>query len=115
MIRATFYREGERLTGFECEGHAGHAEYGRDIVCAGVSALLTTCANAVEMLTDVSPAVRVNDEIGYLKVTLPREMTRRQAEDSDLLLKAARLGLEDINRQYPDNVRVITKDRRSCT
>ncbi|MBR0463094.1 MAG: ribosomal-processing cysteine protease Prp [Clostridia bacterium] len=115
MIRAAFFREGERLTGFECEGHAGYAESGSDIVCAGVSALLTACANAIEALVGAAPEIRTNEEIGYLKLTLPRGITPRQSEDASLLLKAARLGLEDINRQYPDNVRVITKDRRSCT
>ena len=36
---------------FSCEGHAGFAEKGRDIVCAGVSAL---CMALVRRLEDMS-------------------------------------------------------------
>jgi len=115
MIRAAFFREGDRLVGFECQGHSGYAESGSDIVCAAVSALLIGTSNAVEGLVGVKPHVIQRDHAGYLKVTIPGPLTPDQARDCQLLIEAARLNIEDISKQYPDNVRVITKDRRSST
>ena len=40
MIEITVYRNQNNLyTGFDCIGHAGYANAGEDVVCAGVSAL----------------------------------------------------------------------------
>ena len=39
MIEITVYRNQNNLyTGFDCIGHAGYANAGEDVVCAGVSA-----------------------------------------------------------------------------
>jgi hypothetical protein len=113
MIRAVFYGSAGRFEGFECEGHSDHAERGYDIVCAAVSALLTNCVNAAEGLLGVKSAVRANAEVGYLSMRLPKGLTDEQASGCQLLIAAARMGLNDIAQQYPDDVRVTDKDRRS--
>ena len=48
MIRVSLRTENGLFTGFACKGHAGYAAAGKDIVCAAVSALTTTCVNALE-------------------------------------------------------------------
>ena len=45
MIRATMYWNRLRM---EIEGHAGYAEEGKDIVCAGASALVDALAGALQ-------------------------------------------------------------------
>ncbi|MGN0700357.1 MAG: ribosomal-processing cysteine protease Prp, partial [Oscillospiraceae bacterium] len=37
MLKAVFFRQGERLCGFDISGHAGYGYEGQDIVCAAVS------------------------------------------------------------------------------
>lgn len=59
MTRVTIQRAGETVTGFECKGHSGYAEEGRDIVCAAVSALTTACVNALETVAGVAPRVEI--------------------------------------------------------
>ena len=34
--------------GFTCEGHAGYADYGQDIVCASISVLVINTINSLE-------------------------------------------------------------------
>ena len=46
-----------RKDGIEISGHAGYAETGKDIVCAGVTALTQTLIRSLEHLT--------RDEIEY--------------------------------------------------
>ena len=49
MIRAHFTHTPDgAYTGFSVTGHAGSGEYGKDIVCAAVSALAIHTANAIE-------------------------------------------------------------------
>ena len=48
MTKITIFRnhDGEYL-GFDCLGHAGYADEGEDIVCAGISALVINTINSI--------------------------------------------------------------------
>ena len=52
MISVTIYRAGHQYRGFLCEGHAGYAEEGYDIICSAVSALTVNTINSIETLTE---------------------------------------------------------------
>ena len=41
-----------REDGITIEGHANYAEYGKDIVCASVTALIRTLVKSIEDLTE---------------------------------------------------------------
>ena len=41
-----------RLDGITIDGHAGYAEPGKDIVCAGVTALAENLIDSIESLTE---------------------------------------------------------------
>ncbi len=106
MTRVRFYHD---LAGFICGfsviGHAGQAEKGEDIVCAGLSALTITAANALETVAKVQPLVRTRD--GFLSVRLPRKgLSPRQAHDARVILRTVRRGLADMAAAYPQYVRV---------
>ncbi|MFT3951239.1 MAG: ribosomal-processing cysteine protease Prp [Oscillospiraceae bacterium] len=46
MINALFFKDkNEHLKGFHIDGHAGDADWGYDIVCAGVSSAVELAAN----------------------------------------------------------------------
>ncbi len=51
MTKITIFRnhDGEYL-GFDCLGHAGYADEGEDIVCAGISALVINTINSIGLL-----------------------------------------------------------------
>ncbi|MBP1543981.1 MAG: ribosomal-processing cysteine protease Prp [Oscillospiraceae bacterium] len=49
MLKAVFYKENGRFTGFSISGHAGYGTEGNDIVCAAVtSAVELTCNTITE-------------------------------------------------------------------
>lgn len=109
MIRAVIYRSGDKVLGFESEGHAGAGEYGFDIVCSAVSALTINTVNAVENLTDAHFTEDQDPEGGYLKVMLSDGDDR----DAQVLMKALEMGLSQIAENYPDNVRVKIREVRA--
>ncbi len=103
MTRVTVLRTGERITGFECKGHSGYAEEGKDIVCAAVSALTTTCVNALESVAGVKPEVDIKE--ARMIVSLPNG----ENHDAQVILKAMLQGLNDIASEYPDHLTVLTR------
>ena len=53
MIQVNILRDrNEVVKGIDINGHAGYAEYGQDVICAAVSALVLNMANSVETFTD---------------------------------------------------------------
>lgn len=103
MIRVTLHVKGGLIRGFSCKGHALYAEAGRDIVCAAVSALTTTCANALETVAGTQPEVKVQD--GEMRLSLPHP----EARDAQVILLTLRQGLQDIAEAYPDHIKLTER------
>lgn len=84
----------------EISGHAGYAEYGKDIVCAGVTALTQTLIQSIENLTDdeieyrISPG-RVDINHGNL------------SEKSKTLVDSFFVGIRLIADEFPDYVAIM--------
>lgn len=89
-----------RPDGITVDGHAGYAEYGNDIVCAGVTALTQTLVGSIEELTsddikyDISPG-RANINYGNL------------SEESRILVDSFFIGVCMIADEFPNYVRVV--------
>ena len=100
-------------TGFEFDGHAGAAQAGEDIVCAGLSTLSITTVNAIESFaTETGTCEEEADPAaGYIKL-----MLKQPNHDTQLLIDSMILGLEYLIAQYPQYVRLkrkggVTDDR----
>ena len=94
MIRISIHQQGEAITGFECRGHAGYDRSGRDIVCAAVSVLATTCVNALEAVAGVKP--RVQAASGQMTVSVDPSA----GHDAQVILLSFRQGMRDIAEEY---------------
>jgi len=103
MIRVTLHWKGGLIAGFECKGHAGFAEAGQDIVCAAVSTLTTTCANALETVAGVKPTV--TSRSGSMRLSLPAGA----GPDAQVILKSMRQGLCDLKEAYPDHLQITER------
>lgn len=88
MIRVSITDHGIRM-----DGHAGHGAKGQDIVCAAVSALTCSLANALENLTD-NP-VQVETENGQADIRWGKLDDRGR-----LLVDAWYLGIVAIQEKY---------------
>ena len=83
----------------EINGHAGYAETGKDIVCAGVTALTQTFIRSMQGLTrdeieyEVSPG-RADIQYGNL------------SEEGKLLVDSFFIGICQIADEFPEYVRV---------
>lgn len=89
-----------RPDGITVDSHAGYAEYGKDIVCAGVTALTQTLIGSLKELTsddikyDISPG-KANIKFGNL------------SDMSQTLVDSFFIGVCMIADEFPDYVRVV--------
>lgn len=83
----------------EISGHAGYAEPGKDIVCAGVTALTQTLIQSIDDLTDDKIEYRISPgkaEIEY----------RNLSEKSKTLVDSFFVGICLIAEEFPEYVKV---------
>lgn len=97
MIKAIFYSKDNSYFGFKISGHAEYGYCGKDVVCAGVSALVINTVNSLEEFTEDS-IVTEESEDGLVKC----KILGKVSPQSKLLLKALRLGLCSIYEEYGD-------------
>jgi uncharacterized protein YsxB (DUF464 family) len=109
MINAIFKRtsdENADILYCTIEGHALSGEYGKDIICAGVSALAINAVNSLELLALTKPIVKVNEALGYLYVEPTKGKTIDHEHCSQILLESFYLGLTAIEEDYSEYIRV---------
>ena len=107
MIEVEIHEERDgRISAFSVQGHSGTAPKGRDIVCAGVSALSQTALLGLGR--------HLHREIDFhIDPSGDLHMKLREAPDdlSEAILRTMRLGIAEIEKAYPDAVRLrITKE-----
>ncbi len=95
-----------RISSFEMTGHADFAEHGKDLVCAGASAVSFGAVNAIIALTGITPDIDMGSDGGYLKVVLPE--TEKDTE-IQLIVRAMIVSLQTIEQDYGQHINLIFK------
>lgn len=110
MIKVLIHQtDQKKIDFFTVSGHADFAEYGSDIVCAGVSAVTFGTVNAIEELTKVVPIIEQGGEGGYLRCEIPEGLSKTNSEKIQLLLKGMLVSLQTIERDYNDYIKITFK------
>ena len=109
MTTVTVTKIKERFKSIECDGHTGYGVEGEDIVCAALSSIVQTAALGILSVAGVNADYRINEERGWLKLTLPDNMTQSQLHDSDIIIKTLLLGVSDLHESFSDFVELEVK------
>lgn len=105
MINVRIYRRSDAfIIGYRVSGHAYYDDPGKDIVCAGVSAVAVGAVNAVEALTGIEPEAEM--ERGLLAVQLPENVPATAAEKIQTILETMEQMLLTIADSYGDFVHI---------
>lgn len=112
MIRVDINRRSSDRTicSFSVQGHADFSEHGKDIVCAGVSAVTIGTVNAVEKLLDFVPEADTDD--GLLKAEFPDNLPPETEQKLQLLLEAMVVALQSIEQSYGSYIRIKFHQKR---
>ena len=99
MVRAK-YKVDENTHTLTVTGHANFAEYGKDIVCAGISSLVQALIGWIEENFQKDACVMVDSEKGKVIVAC------EGGDDVAAVFYMASIGLEQIADSYPDHVQI---------
>jgi len=106
MIKIEIVRNtNQAMVGFSVTGHANTAPHGRDIVCAGISALTQTAVLGLERQLRKKIHIKIAD--GHLTMSLldnPDPLT-------DAILETMLIGLTEIGKINPKSVRILESRR----
>ncbi|WML40701.1 ribosomal-processing cysteine protease Prp [Neobacillus sp. OS1-2] len=109
MIGITITRtESGAIQSFEMSGHALFADRGKDIVCAGVSAVSVGAINAVHELTGVTPDLEHRAD-GFLSCVVPEELPEDTHMKIQLILEAMVVSLRTIEEEYGKHIKITFK------
>ena len=107
MIKAVFSLSDEQFIGFTVKGHAGAAQHGQDIICAGVSSAVMLTINTItdfigaEANVDISP-----EKEGYAALSL----TKPYDENASLMIKSFFAHLSILEEEY-GHIKVCTENK----
>lgn len=105
MTKITIFRnQDQAFLGFGCLGHAGYAEEGEDIVCAGISALVINTINSLGIYTKEKFSTDSDEETGMITL----KFDSPAGHDADLLMKSLVLGLQGIQNTYGNDYIILT-------
>ena len=107
MVKVEILYRGNEIRGFTVKGHAGYATEGKDIYCAGVSAISQTAL--LGLLNNLSQEPEYKVEKGFLEVKLPALLDYSELEKAQLILNTMELGLNSMAQAYPQFIRVDTR------
>lgn len=96
MVKIEYARRGRRHT-LHIRGHAGYAEPGKDIVCAGVTAIVYALIGYLDKHETFDCDIRE----GYVGITC------EGSREIDTAFGMAVEGYHQIAAMYPENVRMI--------
>jgi uncharacterized protein len=106
VLIVTFTKDSRnRLSSVFAEGHALAGEYGEDVVCAAVSAIVQAARLGLEAYAGI--ALELRQESGDFSMRWPE--ANRDDEAVRAIVTTAELSIEQIARQYPTHVRLLRK------
>lgn len=94
----------------ECSNHTGFAEYGKDIVCAGVSSITQTAVLGIKELTNCKHNFVIDEKSGFLKLEII-DIDKNSADykNAQVILNTMLLGIKNLQEQYPKYIKLEDK------
>ena len=100
MIKVVYNNDFKNL---KITGHAGYADQGKDIVCASASSIILSSVNlAIEFNKDV----KYTDDLNKIEI-----INNTNDENVKKVFSNMITCLEDLERQYPDNIKISKGDK----
>ncbi|MDO4995867.1 MAG: ribosomal-processing cysteine protease Prp [Bacilli bacterium] len=99
MIKVTIEKESAKFKKVSVLGHAMYDDYGKDIVCAAVSSIVTTTVNGILALDKQS--------LSYLVSKKGMTITIKSDDSTTQILIGNMVSLlKELEKQYPANIEV---------
>ena len=108
MITVTSFHDADQMIGFSVMGHAGCGEYGEDLVCAGVSAIVQTSILGITEVLHLKADISIKE--GDTVCILNRETNRSDLSKAAIVFETMMAGLKSIELSYPKALKFRSKE-----
>ena len=103
MVDVKFTKTNDVLTSLTMSGHANSAEYGSDLVCAGISAIVFGALNGFDQLANTMFDLEVKDNYVSAKALSDECIVNK-------LLNFVYIQLKTVEDQYPKNIKITVME-----
>jgi uncharacterized protein YsxB (DUF464 family) len=110
MTKVTVRKRNNKIFEVECDGHTNYGENGEDIVCASLSSVVQTAVLGLLMIVMVEVEMQRDDELGYLKFTLPENLDETQEIQACAILDTMLCGISDLYEGFSDYIELEVKN-----
>lgn len=86
----------------DVKGHANYSEYGKDIVCASVSTLVISTINNIIDIDEESILYEENENEIKIEIKKDNEIVKKLIDNMVLML-------EDLEKDYPKNIKILRR------
>ena len=99
MIQVIVKKEQDAITLLKVSGHALFDDYGKDIVCAGVSSIMVGLLNALDIKTNYQTVVDDEKQVMFAS-------TSKISEAGQMILEVGLIQLQTIANQFPNYITI---------
>ena len=110
MTTVTFLMEGNRIIGFDAQGHSGYAEAGEDIVCAGITSAIRLVDATINDVLGLAASVKVKENEALISLRLPGGLGPTAESTCQAVLTGLMVYLAQLHDEYPENIEVLEED-----
>ena len=110
MTTITFRSEGNRIIGFDSQGHSGYAEEGEDIVCAAITSAIRLVEATLNDVLGLAASVKIREEDTFFSIRLPGGLGDIAEHTSHTLIAVLKVYFAQLHDEFPDNIEVMEED-----
>ena len=99
MIKIKVVKDNNYIKQITLKGHANYSEYGKDIVCAAVSATYLCTVNGILSINPDSIQISTSNDIQLIDVITEEETTQKLLQNMVRCLKS-------LEQEYPNNIKI---------
>ena len=107
MTTITFRTEGDRIIGFDSQGHSGYAEAGADIICAAITSAIRVTECTINDVMGLSASVHVDEKKVKISLRLPGGLSVAAENTCQALMTGLMVYFAQLQEEYPDNIEVM--------
>ena len=108
MITVTVIREQKTVVGFTVSGHANMGEYGEDVVCAAVSAIVQTAILGITEVCRIKAGISIEE--GETVCILSKDASADEIQRAGIVINTMIAGLRSIQASYPKTLKFRNKE-----
>ena len=106
MIEVKVLKKGDTYTALSVEGHAYSGDPGFDLVCAGVSSIMTGALNGFDALDDTVKLTYSKQPFINIEILTPSELNQK-------LFEFVLIQLKTVEVAHPQNMKIHEKEVKS--